>query len=101
MNETCEAILAEWRGSGLARCLAGEEFTPPYGCDIHGKVIRWNWSGRPMLFSPSEDAVIRANYPTGGTAACLEGCPHRTKSQIKRRAQYLGLHTSVRGCRRW
>ncbi len=100
MNETLEAIRTEWRNGGLERCLAGEDYTPANACDEHGKIIPWNWSGRKQDFKPSEDAILRSNYPNGGTAACLEGCPSFTKSQIKRRANYLGLHTSVRGCTR-
>ncbi len=48
MNETCEAILAEWRHGGLAQCLAGHDPflsnpTPP------GRIVKWAYLDEPDL----------------------------------------------------
>lgn len=44
------------------------------------------------LYSPQEDAAIRANYPRGGVAACREFCQSRTDNSIRGRTRVLGLY---------
>lgn len=47
---------------------------------------------RRRNFTAEEDAVIRANYPGGGMAACHPKLPGRTISGIYQRARKLGLN---------
>jgi hypothetical protein len=98
MNETLEAIRAEWRGGGLARCLAGEDYTPPNACDEQGRIIKWQYV--IASWTVREDAVIRTRYYKHGILGCLDGCPTRTKDQIRCRAQVLGVQAVGRGKRR-
>ena len=55
MNETLEAILAEWNHDGLAACLAGRDvFLPSVSS---GRVVRWSFEDEPDLMKTTMNKV--------------------------------------------
>ena len=98
MHENLEAILEEWGpGGGLERCLAGEDYTPPFACDWYGRAIPWSYVRGS--WTAAEDAVLREHYYEKGSLGCLVLCPTKTKEQIRNRGRALGLQTDKRGTR--
>ena len=96
--EACEAILREWGpGGGLKRCLAGEDYTPPFAHDKHGLIIPWGYVRGS--WTAAEDAVLHEHYHERGSLGCLELCPTKTKEQIRNRGAALGLQGDRRGTR--
>lgn len=56
MNEACEAILTEWRGGGLANCLAGKDVFLPCASPI-GRVVKWTYPDEPDLIKTTMNSV--------------------------------------------
>lgn len=107
MNEVFKSILAEWRGGGLERCLAGEDVFSYTALGEDGRLRSWSGkvikrrhlSGRRRtLWQPWEDAILRENYRNNGVAGCGLAM-HRTKNAIKARAVRLGVQGNRRGRR--
>ena len=98
MNEALEAIRAEWRNGGLARCLAGEE-PPEYPPIPSSRVVVWREREVRIPWTAAEDAIVRGRYLVEGYTGLLELLPKRSKDAIKSRAAALGVQAKRPGAR--
>ena len=88
MNETLEAIRAEWRGGGLERCLAGQDHGPTYAFDSRGKLREWH--ARFTVLVTMRDVERAVSQVTGVGTEMLHS-PRRSKISTRPRqlAMYL------------
>ena len=97
MNETLEAIRAEWLAGGLERCLAGEE-PPVYPRPHPSRVVEWREREIRIPWTAAEDAIVLDLYRVEGYAGLLDLLPTRSRDAIKGRARTLGVQ--IRQCGR-
>ncbi len=98
MNETLEAIRAEWRRGGLERCLAGEE-PPVYPRPHPSRVVEWREREVRVPWTVAEDAIVLDLYRTEGYAGLRDLLWPRSDDAIKGRARTLGMQITRPGRR--
>ena len=97
-EEVYGAIISEWSGGGLARCLAGE--VPPIYPQPHpSRVVEWHMSEVRIPWTEAEDAIVRERYLVQGVSGILDLLPGRSKDAIRSRARKFGVQASIYGCR--
>ncbi len=97
-EEAYNAIISEWSGGGLARCLAGEE-PPVYPMPHPSRIVEWRDREVRILWNAAEDAIMRDLYRTWGYRGLLDLLPRRSRDAIKSRARTLGLQIKRPGPR--
>ncbi len=96
MNETLQAIREEWRGGGLARCLAGEDILV-YPLPAPERIVGWTAAKR-VSWTTREAAIVRERYRVEGYAL-LPALPGRTKDSLRACAYRLGVQADRPGAR--
>lgn len=100
-EESCKAILAEWRGGGLEGCLAGKEDNAPvFILPSPSRVAQWRKSGTSPRWTAHEDEVMNARYFAEGCSNLLSALPGRSKEAIFTRAKRLGVQRERLGVQR-
>ena len=97
-EEVYSAVVAEWRGGGLARCLAGEE-PPIYPMPHPSRVMRWRERRSWIPWTATEEGIVRDLYHVQGYAALKDLLPGRSGDAIKSRARMLGVQAKRCGSR--
>lgn len=54
-----------------------------------------DWQGKKKLENIEMDKILREHYPTLGPLGCMQFLPDKTRSQISRRANHIGLYVLV------
>ncbi len=89
MNEACEAILAEWRGGGLERCLAGKDVFLPCAAPL-GRVVAWRHEDEPDLMKTTMDQVDWAAAQAWGIS--VQKLHSRRRSSDVTIPRFLAMH---------
>ena len=94
MNETLEAIRAEWRNGGLASCIAGHDVFLP---DVSsGRVVKWSYADEPDLMQTTMDKVDWAVAQAWGISVQTLHSNRRSRSVAIPR--FLAMYLMARYC---
>ena len=94
MNEACEAILAEWRGGGLAACLKGQDvFLPGVSA---GRVVRWSYADEPDLMQTTMNKAVWAVAKAWGIS--VQSLHSKRRSRDVTIPRFLVMYLMSRYC---
>ena len=95
MNESCQAILDEWRNGGLDACLAGKDVFLP--CPVPpGLVVRWNYEDQPDLMQTTMNKAVWAVAKAWGIS--VQSLHSKRRSRDVTIPRFLVMYLMSRYC---
>ena len=94
MNETLEAIRAEWCNGGLAACLADQDvFLPSVSS---GRVVKWSYEDEPDLMKTTMNKVDWAVAKAWGMS--VQSLHSNRRSRAVAIPRFLAMYLMARYC---